>query len=140
MGSAYMNKIMGVKTPRVALINNGVEEHKGAPLQQQAYQLLKESPLAFVGNIEPRQLPLGGCDVAVCDGFTGNVVLKLTEGLSKALIGQIKEILMQNTMTKLAALTLKGGLTSFKKKRRIIIANTAPKARFSSTELIIIWI
>lgn len=116
MGSAYMNKIMGVKTPRVALINNGVEEHKGAPLQQQAYQLLKESPLAFVGNIEPRQLPLGGCDVAVCDGFTGNVVLKLTEGLSKALIGQIKEILMQNTMTKLAALTLKGGLTSFKKK------------------------
>ena len=78
--------------------------------------MLKESPLAFVGNIEPRQLPLGGCDVAVCDGFTGNVVLKLTEGLSKALIGQIKEILMQNTMTKLAALTLKGGLTSFKKK------------------------
>ena len=59
---------------------------------------------------------MGGCDVAVCDGFTGNIVLKLTEGLSKALIGQIKNILMKNTMTKLAALTLKGGLGEFKKK------------------------
>ena len=116
MGSAYMNKIMEVGTPRVALINNGVEEHKGAPLQQEAYQQLKGSPLHFVGNIEARQLPLGGCDVAVCDGFTGNIVLKLTEGLSKALIGQIKDILMKNTMTKLAALTLKGGLGEFKKK------------------------
>lgn len=116
MGSAYMNKIMEMGTPRVALINNGVEEHKGAPLQQEAYQQLKGSPLHFVGNIEARQLPLGGCDVAVCDGFTGNIVLKLTEGLSKALIGQIKDILMKNTMTKLAALTLKGGLGEFKKK------------------------
>lgn len=116
MGSAYMNKIMDVESPRVALINNGVEEHKGAPLQQQAYQQLKESPLHFVGNMEARQLPQGGCDVAVCDGFTGNIVLKLTEGLSKALIGQIKDILMKNTLTKLAALTLKGGLGEFKKK------------------------
>ena len=116
MGSAYMNKIMSVDSPRVALINNGTEEHKGAPLQQEAYQQLKGSPLHFVGNIEARQLPLGGCDVAVCDGFTGNIVLKLTEGLSKALIGQVKNILMKNTMTKLAALTLKGGLGEFKKK------------------------
>lgn len=116
MGSAYMNKIMSVNSPRVALINNGTEEHKGAPLQQEAYQQLKGSPLHFVGNIEARQLPLGGCDVAVCDGFTGNIVLKLTEGLSKALIGQVKNILMKNTMTKLAALTLKGGLGEFKKK------------------------
>ncbi|MDD3192342.1 MAG: phosphate acyltransferase PlsX [Oscillospiraceae bacterium] len=116
MGAAYMNKIMNVDNPRVALINNGAEEHKGTPLQQEAYQQLKESSLHFVGNIEARKLPQGGCDVAVCDGFTGNIVLKLTEGLSKALIGQIKEILMKNTMTKLAALTLKSGLADFKKK------------------------
>lgn len=116
MGSAYMNKIMDVQNPRVALINNGAEEHKGTPLQQEAYRQLTSSPLHFVGNIEARHLPQGGCDVAVCDGFTGNIVLKLTEGLSKALIGQIKGILMKNTATKLAALTLKGGLADFKKK------------------------
>lgn len=116
MGAAYMNKVLHVENPRVALINNGAEEHKGTPLQQEAYGLLSQSPLHFVGNIEARQLPQGGCDVAVCDGFTGNIVLKLTEGLSKALIGQIKGILMKNTATKLAALTLKGGLAEFKKK------------------------
>ena len=116
MGSAYMNKIMGVEKPRVALINNGTEEHKGAPLQQEAFQLLKQSPLNFVGNIEAREIPVGGCDVAVCDGFTGNVVLKLTEGLSKALVGQIKGILTKSIVTKLAALTLKSGLADFKKK------------------------
>lgn len=116
MGAAYMNKVLQVENPQVALINNGAEEHKGTPLQQEAYGLLGQSPLHFVGNIEARQLPQGGCDVAVCDGFTGNIVLKLTEGLSKALIGQIKGILMKNTATKLAALTLKGGLAEFKKK------------------------
>lgn len=116
MGSAYMQGIMGVQKPRVALINNGAEEHKGTPLYQEAYKLLKNSDLHFVGNIEARDLPLGGCDVAVCDGFTGNIVLKLTEGLSKALIGQIKDILTANVATKLAALTLKKGLAGFKAK------------------------
>ncbi len=116
MGSAYMNKIMGVENPRVALINNGTEEHKGTPLQQEAFVQLKNSPLNFVGNIEARQLPIGGCDVAVCDGFTGNIVLKLTEGLSKALVGQVKDILMQNMLTKLASLTYKKGHDEFKKK------------------------
>ena len=115
MGSAYMNKIMDVESPRVALINNGVEEHKGAPLQQQAYQQLKESPLHFVGNMEARQLPQGGCDVAVCDGFTGNIILKLYEGMAKSVFGKIKNIFKQSFKGKLAASLIKPELKELKK-------------------------
>jgi len=94
--------VMG-KSATVGLVNNGVEEHKGGELQQTAYKLLKESGLPFVGNIEARQIPHGDADVVVTDGFTGNVVLKLTEGTADVLMGKIKNIFTTNWRTKLAA-------------------------------------
>ena len=100
MGSVYMNKILGVDSPRVGLVNIGTEETKGLDLHRETYGKLQAAPLNFVGNVEARSLPLGGCDVAVCDGFTGNVILKLTEGIK----------------TKIAALLLKDGVNQFKQK------------------------
>ena len=78
MGSVYMNKILGVDSPRVGLVNIGTEETKGLDLHRETYGKLQAAPLNFVGNVEARSLPLGGCDVAVCDGFTGNVTVSYT--------------------------------------------------------------
>jgi phosphate acyltransferase len=116
MGSIYMSKILHVNNPRVGLVNVGTEPTKGTQLQHEAYALLKESPCNFIGNVEGRDIPAGVCDVAVADGFTGNIILKLTEGIGLTFAANFKEILMRNTLTKLAALTLKSGLYDFKKK------------------------
>ena len=89
MGSAYMNGVAGVENPRVGLINNGTEETKGNELVKSAYQSLKNAPVNFVGNIEAREINNGAADVAVCDGFTGNIILKLTEGLSSTLMSMV---------------------------------------------------
>ena len=115
MGSIYMNKVEGVPNPEVGLINIGAEESKGGELQKEAYKLLKESDLNFIGNVEPRDLPKGICDVAVADGWTGNIVLKLTEGLVSAFGKKLKGVMMSSLLTKLGALTMKGALTDFKK-------------------------
>lgn len=115
MGIIYMNKVEGVPNPEVGLINIGAEESKGGELQKEAYKLLKESDLNFIGNVEPRDLPKGVCDVAVADGWTGNVVLKLTEGLSSAFGKKLKGIMLRNFFTKLGALTMKKGVAEFKK-------------------------
>lgn len=116
MGATYMEKVMAVKDPEVALVNNGAEETKGTPVYVEAHQLLKDSGLHFIGNIEPRDVPAGEADVVVADGFTGNVILKLTEGLAKYLFGEIKGVFLKNVKTKLAYLMVKGGLKEFKKK------------------------
>lgn len=92
MGSAYMEKVMGVKNPRVALLNIGGEDTKGRELEIEAYKLLKESKLNFAGNIEARDLPKGECDVVVTDGFTGNIVLKLYEGMGSFFAKKMKWI------------------------------------------------
>lgn len=116
MGSVYMNKVMGFEKPRVALVNNGAEETKGTPLYVQAHQLLAQNPhLNFVGNIEPRDIPAGGADVVVADGFTGNVVLKLTEGMAKFFSAKLKEMFKKGLGTKIGYLLLKGGVAEFKK-------------------------
>ena len=115
MGSIYMNKLEGVESPEVGLINIGAEESKGGELQKEAYKLLKKSDLNFIGNVEPRDLPKGVCDVAVADGWTGNIVLKLTEGLVSAFGKKLKGVMMSSLLTKLGALTMKGALTDFKK-------------------------
>ena len=115
MGSIYMNKVEGVPNPEVGLINIGAEESKGGELQKEAYQLMKSASFNFIGNIEPRDLPKGVCDVAVADGWTGNVVLKLTEGLSSAFGKKLKGIMLRNFFTKLGALTMKKGVAEFKK-------------------------
>ena len=87
MGSVYMNKVMGRKDPAVALVNNGTEDTKGTPMYREAHGLLKANPaIRFVGNIEPRDIMAGEVDVIVCDGFVGNVVLKLTENQQAAIM------------------------------------------------------
>lgn len=117
MGSVYMARVMGVADPAVALVNNGAEESKGTPVYREAHQLLKANPaIRFTGNIEPRDVPAGDADVVVCDGFVGNVILKLTEGVAKSLLGMLKEIFMASLVSKLSYLGVKSGLKELKKK------------------------
>lgn len=92
MGSAYMEKVMGIKSPRVGLLNIGAEDSKGRELELETYKLLKNSGLNFVGNIEARALPKGDCHVVVTDGFTGNITLKLYEGMGSFFSRKMKWI------------------------------------------------
>ena len=114
MGSVYMRRIAGLEQPRVGLINVGTEETKGTETLKAAHRLLGEAPVHFVGNVEAREFPLGGCDVAVTDGLVGNVMLKLTEGWGKAFSDMIKEMFMASGKSKLAALFVKDGIRAFK--------------------------
>lgn len=114
MGDVYMQKVMNVASPRIALANNGTEETKGTELVKEAYGLMKKAPYQFVGNIEARQIPYGDCDVVVADGFTGNIILKMYEGVAAALLGSLKGIFLKNLKNKIAALMLKGSLADFK--------------------------
>ena len=116
MGSAYMNKIMKVDKPRVALANIGAEESKGRDVDKEAYQLFENAPVNFIGNIEARQLPLGDCDVCVADGFCGNLMLKLYEGMGKFFSNELKGIFKKNVKTKLAAAMVMKNIKDFKKK------------------------
>ncbi|MBQ7974105.1 MAG: phosphate acyltransferase PlsX [Clostridia bacterium] len=116
MGSIYMKCVEGVANPRVALLSNGTEEGKGDSLVQEAYSLLKSSELNFTGNVEGRDIMLGGADVVVCDGFAGNVALKSIEGTAKMISGSLKELLFKNMRTKLGALLLKNELSVFSRK------------------------
>lgn len=116
MGSIYMEKVMGISSPRVGLLNVGTEEGKGNDLTKQSYELLRQLNINFIGNIEARDVAEGICDVCVCDGFAGNVLLKTTEGVAQAIFDILKDILMESVVTKVAALMLKKGLRSFKKK------------------------
>ncbi len=96
MGSCYVNKVEGRTSPSVALANNGAGGEQGYPMLKEAHQLLKTTPgIRFVGNIEPRDVPGGEVDVVVCDGFTGNVILKLTEGVAKMLLGMLKQMFLK---------------------------------------------
>lgn len=116
MGSAYANNVLGMKNARVALVNIGAEEHKGNDVTRAAYEMLKKAPVNFTGNIEGRDIMDGAADVIVCDGFVGNVILKLTEGLATTLLRNIKQMFMKNFATKLCALGMKGAFSEFKKK------------------------
>lgn len=112
MGSIYMEKVMGIPTPRVAIINNGAEECKGRELEQEAYKLLEANDLNFIGNIEGRDVPGGEADVLVTDGFTGNIVLKLYEGLGKFFANKVKELF--TGAGKLSALLIMDKISDFK--------------------------
>ena len=92
MGSVYMDKIMNVQSPRVGLLNVGTEDEKGRELELEAHKLLSESPVNFTGNIEGREGALGGCDVLVTDGFTGNIYLKTVEGMGKFMKISLKSV------------------------------------------------
>jgi len=114
MGSIYMEKVMGVENPKIGLVNIGVEEQKGTATIKEAYRLLSKSKLNFIGNVEARELPQGVCDVIVTDGFVGNVILKLTEGLALNILSTVKQKMMSSTMSKLGALLMKGKLKELK--------------------------
>ena len=115
MGSIYMKNVHGVETPEVGLLNNGTEEHKGTQIQIDAYQKLKASEfIKFAGNIEGKEVPNAPCDVLVTDGFTGNVTLKLVEGMAKFLFGTLKDMFTQNMMTKMSYLMMKDQLRQLK--------------------------
>ncbi|MDK2919308.1 MAG: phosphate acyltransferase [Candidatus Petromonas sp.] len=116
MGSIYLENVLNVNKPKVGIVNIGTEEGKGNKLVSEAYEILKESNLNFVGNIEARDIPSGIVDVIVCDGFVGNVILKLTEGVAMGISTMLKEQLVKNFVRKIAALTLKNGLKDFKSK------------------------
>ncbi len=104
MGSAYMKKVMGVEKPRVALANVGTEAHKGDELRLEAYELLRQCPdIFFTGNVEGREIPFDGADVVVADGFTGNLLLKLYEGVAMALMSKVKGVFEKSLVNKLAA-------------------------------------
>lgn len=116
MGSIYMEKVIGVNNPRVGLVNLGVEETKGSTLTKAAYELIEKSPVNFIGNVEAREVPKGVCDVIVCDGFVGNVILKLTEGLAWNILKLLKKKFTDGFKAKLGAAFLVGKMKELKEE------------------------
>ncbi len=116
MGSIYAERVMGIRNPRVGLISNGEEETKGSEMVQQAHALLKQAPINFIGNVEGRNLPAGSADVFVTDGFTGNVMLKLAEGMGEFIKGMLREEITRTTVGKLGGLLIKDALARVSKR------------------------
>ncbi len=111
MGSIYMESIMGVKNPRVGIVNNGAEEEKGNALVKETFPLLKAcQDINFVGSVEARDIPAGVVDVVVCEAFVGNVILKLYEGVGATLIKKVKGGMMTSLRSKIGALLVKPAL------------------------------
>ena len=111
IGSVYMENIMGVKNPRVGIVNNGAEEEKGNALVKETFPLLKNCPeINFVGSVEARDIPKGVVDVIVCEAFVGNVILKLYEGVGSTLIKKVKAGMMTNLRSKIGAILVKPAL------------------------------
>ncbi|XVG95142.1 phosphate acyltransferase PlsX [Eubacteriales bacterium KG127] len=116
MGSIYMEEVIGKKNPVIGLVNNGVEAGKGNTLTKEAYKLISKTDLNFMGNLEARDIPLGLADVIVADGFTGNIVLKLSEGLALTLMRELKYRFTSTGVAKLGAAMLKSKLLSLKEE------------------------
>lgn len=106
MGSIYMEKVLNRENPKVGLVNIGAEETKGTMVTKAAHELLDKSSLNFVGNVEAREIPFGASDVVVCDGFVGNVILKLTEGMGLSIMGKLKRTLTDGIAAKMGAVLL----------------------------------
>ena len=116
MGNVYARDILGIERPRVGLLSVGEEEGKGNELTKEAYEQLKDSSLNFLGNVEGRDIYNGHCDVVVTDGFTGNVALKISESLAEMVGAMIREELMRDTRSKLAAALARPAFERFKKR------------------------
>jgi len=116
MGSIYMEKVIGRQNPTVGLVNIGTEENKGTTVIKAAYELLQKSGLNFIGNVEAREVPKGACDVIVCDGFVGNVILKLTEGLAWNIFKLVKAKFTSGGAAKFGAMLLAGKMKELKKE------------------------
>ena len=106
-----MESVIGIKNPRVGLVNIGAEEEKGNALTKETYPLLQNCPeINFIGNVEARDIPHGAADVLVCEAFVGNVVLKMLEGVSSALVGKIKEGMKSSLRSKIGGILVKPAL------------------------------
>jgi glycerol-3-phosphate acyltransferase PlsX len=116
MGSIYRMKVHGIAKPRVALLNVGTEAMKGNELTKAAYPLLEQAPIHFVGNIESRDVLRAQCDVIVCDGFAGNIMLKSIEGTVSVIFSALRQEFTKSLFSKLAAAILRPGLSKFRKK------------------------
>nr|WP_277623670.1 phosphate acyltransferase PlsX [Candidatus Contubernalis alkalaceticus] len=116
MGNIYVQKLLDKKEPRVGLLNIGTEEGKGNQLTREAFPLLKACGINFIGNVEARNLLEGVADVVVCDGFTGNIVLKLMEGVVGGIFSSLKKEMVKNVRSKLGAVMLMPGLKDIKKR------------------------
>lgn len=114
MASVYLEKVEGIENPKIGLLNIGIEDTKGDELRVEAYKLLKEAPINFIGNVESREMPKGVCDAVIADGYTGNIALKLIEGTSITLFKMVKNALYKNIINKIAALILKKDLYALK--------------------------
>lgn len=115
MGQAYMRGVMGIESPKVGLLNIGAEDEKGNEMSKAAFPLLRDHPLIdFYGNVEARDALTGCVQVIVCDGFSGNILLKSTEGAAQLILGKLKKGLLSSTRTKLGALLVKPALKSLK--------------------------
>ncbi len=114
MASVYLEKVEGIKNPKIGLLNIGVEDTKGDELRVEAYKLLKDAPINFIGNVESREMPKGVCDAVIADGYTGNIALKLIEGTATTFFKMVKGALYKNIINKLAALVLKKDLYALK--------------------------
>ena len=111
MGSVYMESVMGVKNPKVGIVNIGAEEEKGNALVKETFPLLKNCPeINFIGSVEARDIPAGVADVVVCEAFVGNVILKMYEGVGASLIKKVKEGMMTTLRSKIGALLVKPAL------------------------------
>lgn len=127
MGTVYVKQCLNIENPKVGLINIGTEEEKGNQLTKEAYKLLSEcGDINFYGNVEARDIPQGLVDILVCDGFTGNIVLKFMEGFGKWLLGMIKVEFLRNLKTKVAALFMKQGISHIKEKFDVSTKGGAP--------------
>jgi glycerol-3-phosphate acyltransferase PlsX len=117
MGSAFVSTTLGLEEPRVGIVSNGEEEGKGSTLVKEAYGLLKASPLNFVGNVEGKDIPAGLADVVVTDGLTGNVIIKLSEGLTRFLMGVIQKEIKDSPVASLGGLLARG---AFREARKVL--------------------
>lgn len=115
MGSIYRAKVHGIERPRVGLLNVGTEATKGNDLTKAAYPLLEQAPIEFIGNVESRDIMNGACDVLVCDGFVGNIMLKSMEGAAGSIMAVLKEEFTRSFLTKLAGAIMRPGLSRFKR-------------------------
>lgn len=117
MGSIYMENVLGIKNPKVGIVNIGAEEDKGNALVKETYPLLKEQKdIHFIGSVEAREIPHGQADVVVCEAFAGNIILKLYEGVGATLISEIKKGMMSTFRSKIGALLVKPALKKTVKK------------------------
>lgn len=117
MGNLYAQTVFGIPEPRIGLLNVGIEPEKGNELAKQTYQLLLQSELNFIGNVEAREVMQGRCDVLICDGFVGNVLLKSMEGVAQSLFSEMKQAVIKGGVkSKIGALLLKKDLKALKDK------------------------